>query len=166
MNIRNQLYISFEDDKLNALLIKHIQYNIHNKIWRFKYNKYRRLDITISIENNSNRNFEIVFDDKKTAQIILFCERKLLQDIESKECIEYLYDLIFDFFKLLWNENGWDIADLLAIHREIKDEKYNVFIPIKKAIKLPNQLGTINIMCKLKPSFSEYFFEVKNRKNK
>lgn len=165
MNKKNQFYISFENDDFDSFLIKHIQYNIQYKIWSLKYNKYRRIDIDIVVEDDIKEDFEITWNDNKTAKILLYCERKSVSDLEAKSCIAFIYDLVFKPLKILWKSNEWDVDDLISLHEEIKSDDYKAIIPIGKSLRLPNTKGIVNIICKLYPQFSEYFFRVENNNN-
>jgi hypothetical protein len=163
MNKQNQFYLSFEDDDFDSFLIKHIQYNIHNKIWNFKYNKYKRINIVILVTDDENETYNINWNDNKTANISLFCKKEFVIDLDSKKCIEFIYDLIFKSLGILWKENGWHIEDLILINKETKSNDYEVTIPISKSLRLPNKKGMAGIICKIYPRFSEYFFRVENK---
>lgn len=163
MNKKNQFYISFEDDDFDSFLIKHIQYNIQHKIWLFKYNKYQRIDIVILVGDDKNETFDITWNNNKTANISLFCKKESVNDLDAKTCIGFIYDLVFKSIEILWKENGWDVEDLISIHKEIKSDDYKVIIPIGKSLRLPNKKGIANIVCTLYPRFSEYYFRVENK---
>ncbi|RYE57057.1 MAG: hypothetical protein EOP48_06655 [Sphingobacteriales bacterium] len=163
MYLRNEFYVVFNDNASDSFLIKHIQYNIHHKIWLLKYNKYRRINIEIGIGDDKISAFDISWNDRKTANISAFCKREFVANPEARISIAFIYDLVFKSMEILWQENGWNVEDLISIHKEIKSEDYKAIIPMKTTLRLPDRRGRVSIVCNLNPRFTEYFFRVENK---
>jgi hypothetical protein len=144
-------------------LIKHIQYNIQHNLWLLEYNKYRRINIEILVGDDNNRPINITWNDKRTANLSVFCKRQFVSNLEAKTSIKFIYNLVFKSLEILWEENGWKIEGLISIHEQIKSQDYEVIIPIKTTLRLPDKNGTVNIICKLYPRFAEYFFRVEKK---
>ncbi len=155
--------LSFKDEELDSKVLKHIQYNLLKKLSKLKYITYRRIDITLSV-NQALRHLRIDWDDGKTSTISCTIEHQF-NDLTSMDGIAEIYQNVSHCLIVSWNKNNWNAKDIQNIINEIISEKYFVSVTIGKNHSSLDRKYKVELVCEIHPLYAEYYLDVSEKGN-
>jgi len=157
IDTKKEFYIGIEGRNEDSFLIKHIQYNMHARIFSLDYVKYKRIDLLMVLSANKSETY-VLLDDKRKASVRI--EKQLdIKNVELLESIQIIYEIVFDALKILWDKNRWSINEINVIREEIIRTDYKVNLQFGKKIKVSGDKGYLSIICKFHPAITEYYFD-------
>lgn len=154
---KKEFYLGIEGRNVDSFLIKHIQYNLHSRIFSLDYVHYKRIDLLMFLGAEKSEK-SILLNDKRKVSIRI--TRTLhIKNVELPESIQSIYETVFDALKVLWDENKWPVSDVNFFREEIIKENYKVRLQFGKRINIPNRECYLDIICCMHPSVTEYYFD-------
>lgn len=145
--------------------LKHIQYNYIKYLSRLKYISYKRIDIIIDAGNSELQQFNIEWDDGKSARVSVDIDRLDLDDLSSIESVVNIYNAVATCLIALWKKNNWNPNDIEGALTEIEKEKYRVSVIFGKKYTSPDKKHKAEFVCDIFSEYADYYLQVAINKN-
>lgn len=158
-----QFYVVAEDNRIDSFNIKHIQYNLYKRLTRLKYVTYQRINILL-IDKKGKEDIQIEWDDKKSANLKVYLDPKLMTTITAIDSIAAIYDVLFECLEVLWVKYGWNVGDLKNMHLEIIGENFSSFLVYGKNLVSPDKKYKAEFFCELFPEYTDYYLNFLGKK--
>ncbi|MFT3823043.1 MAG: hypothetical protein QM731_03950 [Chitinophagaceae bacterium] len=159
-------YVSFKPLNFDSSTIKHISYNVHERLSRLKYVTYRRIDILLDLKRSPEPTVVIDWDDNKTARIDCYIDEAVLRAPELKENISLLYQAILSCLKEIWNTHQWDTNDLENMWLEIKKEDFKVAFKFGNKISSAKSVCKAEFYCEVYSLYADYYLDITGGRGK
>lgn len=150
-----EFYLVFDDNKIDASSLKHIQYSILKNLLKLSYVTYRRIDIFLSF------NLDMGYIDWMTKdQKIVRAKcgiNNIVDEVLSPEGIRIIYDVVIDCLQKLWKENEWDEKDIVELYEESKVDGYFPTVIIGKTLFSSDKKTKAEFSCDIFPDHADYY---------
>lgn len=157
-----EFYMGFENRDINSFKIKHIQYNVYQRLHKHEYITCRRIDIILT-ESLVQGDIDVVVDDKRRVEI-----KSGIGGIDINHILENdgatVYKVIFSTLRLFWRRNKWNELDIDQLSDEIKHTDFVSTISFSKKYLSPDKKTKAEFYCELFPEYTNYYLDFLNKK--